>query len=65
MNTVFRNNVFYVLYLLFDTHSSISQKLLSLIIQHSSSMLLKFCLVTCRYCMSKQAQYHAPQFVKH
>lgn len=23
------------------------------------------CGVTCRYCMSKQAQYHAPQFVKH
>lgn len=23
------------------------------------------CGITCRYCMSKQAQHHAPQFVKH
>ena len=23
------------------------------------------CGITCKYCMSKQAQYHAPQFVKH
>ena len=23
------------------------------------------CGLTCRYCMSKQAQHHAPQFVKH